>query len=70
MDGGDAHKFIQRAKFYETQLKRLKKIVLKDTKITEEEYSIHKDSDWFMDPEEALRYGVIDEIVENFDGKE
>lgn len=70
MDGGDAHKFIQRAKFYETQLKRLRKIVLNDTKITEEEYAEHKDSDWFMDPEEAVRYGVIDEIVENFDEKE
>ena len=70
MDGGDAHKFLQRARFYDTQLKRLRKIVLKDTKITEDEYAIHKDSDWFMDPEEALRYGVIDEIVENFNGKE
>lgn len=66
MDGGDAHKFIQRVEFYKAQLARLKKVVLENTKITPDEYSEKKNNDWFMDPEEAIRYGVIDEIVDSF----
>jgi ATP-dependent Clp protease protease subunit len=66
MDGGDAHKFIQRVEFYKAQLARLKKVVLENTKITPDEYSERKNNDWFMDPEEAIRYGVIDEIVDSF----
>lgn len=66
MDGGDAHKFIQRVEFYKAQLARLKKVVLENTKITPDEYSERKNNDWFMNPEEAIRYGVIDEIVDGF----
>lgn len=66
MDGGDAHKFLQRASFYKLQLKRLKKIVISQTKITEEKYEKFRKDDWFMEADEALKYGVIDEIIEKF----
>lgn len=66
MDMGDAHKFLQRAEFYKVQLKRIKRIVIENTKITSQKYKEVKTNDWFMDSEEALRYGVIDEIVTSF----
>lgn len=67
MDGGDAHKFIQRTEFYKQQLKRLKNIVIDNTKISSEEYDEYRKDDWFMDPKEAVRHGVIDEILNDFD---
>lgn len=63
-NGGDAHKFIQGVKFYEHRLSMLKQHTLKYTKITEEEYKKHKKDDLWMTAEEAVRYGVIDEILE------
>lgn len=66
MDGGDAHKFLQRAEFYKLQLKRIKGIVIQNTKITPQKYKEVKTNDWFMDSEEALKYGVIDEIATGF----
>lgn len=63
MDGGDAHKFIQRADFYKKQLCRLKNIVMNNTKITPQEYEKYRKDDWFMEPTDALKYGVIDEIL-------
>lgn len=71
MDGGDAHKFIQRVNFYKKQLKRLRQVVLDNTKITSEEYDEAKADDWFMNPKEALKYGVIDKIVDKlYEGDE
>lgn len=64
MDGGDAHKFLQRMEFYKFQLARLKTVVLNNTKITNDLYDEHKKDDWFMDQDDAKKYGVIDEIIE------
>lgn len=64
MDGADAHKFLQRIEFYKLQLTRLKSVVLDNTKITNDLYEEHKKDDWFMDQDDAKKYGVIDEIVE------
>lgn len=64
MDGGDAHKFLQRASFYKLQLKRLRKIVTSHTSISDEKYEKFRKDDWFMDADEALKYGVIDEIIQ------
>lgn len=64
MDGGDAHKFLQRMEFYKLQLARLKQITLDNTKISNDEYEAHRKDDWFMDPHDAIKYGVIDEIIE------
>lgn len=62
-DIGDVHKVFQRSDFYHRQLALLKEIVLENTKITEAEYDSHYKDDWFMLSEEALKYGVIDEIL-------
>lgn len=64
--GGDAHKFIQQSKFYEYQLKELKRIVLDNTLITEEYYEKHRPDDlWFM-TDGALKLGIIDGILESY----
>ena len=60
--GGDAHKYLQGVKFYEKKLSMLRKITLKYTKLTEEDYKKHRKDDLWLTAEEALRYGVIDEI--------
>lgn len=45
--------------------KLLEELVLKDTKITKERLKEvnEKKQDWWMDTEEALKLGVIDEII-------
>lgn len=63
---GDAHKFLQHIDFYKMQLKKIKQIVVSKTKITEDEYEAHKKDDWFFSVEDALRYNIIDEIIETF----
>ncbi len=64
--GGDAHKFIQQAKFYECQLQELKELVLNCTEISEEYYEQHRPDDlWFM-ADDALEYGVIDGIINSY----
>lgn len=61
--GGDANKFRNFAKFYEVQLDQLKEIVLKNTSITEEEYEKHLKDDWWLTADEAVSYGIADEIL-------
>ena len=62
-DGGDAGKIRNRMEFYWKQLDRLKEIVLENTKITEEEYEKRKNEDWQMWADEAVKYGIADEII-------
>ena len=62
-NGGDANKFRNFAKFYEVQLEQLKQIVLKNSSITEEEYEKHIKDDWWLTAEEAVSYGIADEIL-------
>lgn len=59
----DAHKSLQHNEFYKEQLKNLKAIVLKNTKIPETEYKEHQRDDWWFNAQEALKYGIIDEIT-------
>lgn len=63
VEDGDAHKFLQKAEFYKKQLASLENIVLKHTKITKKIYEKNKKNDWYFDSEEALQYGIIDEII-------
>ena len=42
----------------------LRKITLKQTGLTEDDYRKHRKDDLWMTAEEALKYGVIDEIIE------
>ena len=54
---------------FSNQLKKdqekLDKIILENTKITKEKLkgTNEKKQDWYMDVKEALKYGVIDEII-------
>lgn len=60
---GDAHKFRNYAEFYQNETKRMKKIILETTKFTPEFYDEHsKDDLWFF-AEDAIEWGVADEIV-------
>lgn len=59
---GDAGKFQDCADFYRRERNRLKNIVLKYTKISAEEYESHKKDDWWIDTEEAIKLGIIDEV--------
>ena len=62
-NGGDANKFRNFAKFYEVQLEQLKQVVLNNSKVTEEEYDKHIKDDWRLTAEDALEYGIVDEII-------
>ena len=63
MDFGDTHKFLQGTEFHKIQFEKMKKIVIDNTKISSEEYENHKKDDWYLTAEQALTYGVIDEIL-------
>lgn len=60
---GDAHKFNNFADFYKRTLKRLKNHVIENSEITEEIYDKHIKDDWWLTPEEAIEYGICDEIL-------
>lgn len=60
---GDANKFNNWADFYKKLLKRLKVHTLENTKITEKQYEEHVKDDWWFLAEEAIEYGVCDEIL-------
>lgn len=62
-NGGDANKFRNFARFYEVQLEQLKHIVLKNSGISEEEYEKHIKDDWWLTAEEAVQFGIADEIL-------
>lgn len=64
--GGDAHKALQEADFYKYQLNQLRDITLDNTKIGDSLYEKHKKDDWWFGNEAALRYEVIDEVIDNF----
>lgn len=63
-DGGDAHKFLQAARFYEKMLKKLKGITIKYTDIDDSIYEKHKKDDLWLFADEAKELGIIDEITE------
>ena len=62
-NGGDANKFRNFAKFYEVQLDQLRQVVLNNSSISEEEYEKHIKDDWWLTAEEAVKYGIADEIL-------
>lgn len=60
---GDAHKYIQFTDFYKKKLSMLKQLVLNNTKFNEDDYEKSRKDDLWLTAEEALKYGVIDEIT-------
>ena len=65
-NSGTASQFRNFADFYDIQLAQLKQIVLDCTNIDEDEYNKHKKGDWWMTAEDAINYGIADEIAEEF----
>lgn len=60
---GTSSQFENYTAFYKKQLGQLKRIVLENTNITEEEYDqIHKDDIWY-DAKEGMEKGFVDEIA-------
>lgn len=62
-NSGTAGQFANFAAFYKIQLNQLKEIVLKYTKIGEEKYREIQKDDFWLTANEALMYGVCDEIT-------
>lgn len=62
-NNGDAHKYIQFTEFYKKKLSMLKDLVRKNTKLTSEDYEKYKKDDLWLTADEALKYGIIDEIA-------
>lgn len=61
----NAHKFIQFSDFYKQKiLEIMRYITTHQTKITEQEYQVHKNDDWWFTATEALEFGLVDEIKE------
>lgn len=71
-DGGtgsasDTGKFIDYAEYIKMTEKRIKKYILHNTKINEEEYDKNYRRDWWILSEDAIRLGVADKIITSLD---
>ena len=55
------------AKFYSEMEERIKKYVLDNSKLTSKMYNKKYGNEWYMYPEEAIKYGFVDEIVSDMD---
>ena len=55
------------AEYYKKQLDRVKDFVIKKTKITKQLYTKKQKSEWFMDTDAQIQYGVVDEIIGDID---
>lgn len=64
---GTANEVQAAQKSYERQLKLMKDYILRKTNIPEKLFNKRKKEDWYLSPEELLKYGAIDGIVRSFD---
>ena len=62
----DAGKFRNYSDWYDRLLQKTKKILLDNTKVTEELYKEKKNDDWWFFAEEAIEYGFCDEVLKEF----
>lgn len=60
----DAHKFQAMSDFYKVQRTLLKKIIMEYTGMSEEDYTSHAKDDWWMDVEDAMKYNMIDKVMD------
>lgn len=61
--GENAHKFLQFSNFYKKTLEQVRSIITHHTRITESDYQLHKNDDWWLTAEEAYEYGIVDKIT-------
>ena len=57
---GDAKKVRQTQRFNEAIDEKIRKYILSHSKITEEEYEIHEDQEWYLYANDLLKYGIVD----------
>lgn len=62
----DAGKFRDFNNFHEQCLEKSKQLYFKYTKVTPEIYKEKRNDDWFFFADEAVKYGFVDEILEEF----
>lgn len=60
----DAHKFQAMSDFYKVQRALLKKIIMEYTGMSEEDYTSHAKDDWWMDVNDAMKYNMIDMVMD------
>lgn len=60
----DAHKFQAVSDFYKVQRTLLKKIIMEYTGMSEEDYASHAKDDWWMDVNDAMKYNMIDKVMD------
>lgn len=65
--GGTREQADSAKKFFDKADKKFNDILFKKTKIDQKTYRAKAPKDWFLDDEECLKYGLIDEIVEDID---
>lgn len=65
--GGTREQADSAKKFVDKSDKKFNDILFKQTKIDQKTYRSKAPKDWFLDDEECLKYGVVDEIVEDID---
>lgn len=59
---GDAAKMKDQMRFYERQLEQMRQFVFKRTTISPELFKEKQERDWFLTAPEALEYGIVDKI--------
>lgn len=60
----DAHKFQAMSDFYKVQRTLLKKIIMEYTGMSEDDYVSHAKDDWWMDVNDAMKYNMIDMVMD------
>lgn len=60
---GEAHSVKDTQKFNDDIDNRIKKYVLDNTNITEELYDSHYRDQWYLNAQQMLEYGLVDEII-------
>ena len=63
-NGGTASQFENYTAFYKRQLEQLKRVVLENTNISEDEYKDIKKDDIWYDAEDGIKKGFVDKIAE------
>lgn len=60
---GTSNKVKDHFKFQEKKDEQIKTFILNTTKISSEKYDVMMDREWWLTAEDALEYGIIDEII-------
>ena len=63
---GGTHEQVQaQSKKYEREIADMMSFILKRTQLSKKEYNKRKTQDWYLIGDEQVKYGVVDEMVDN-----